>query len=41
MKAEVNLVIQLIQKIIKSIKLDVVGNKGEVVFVMQNVLQLQ
>jgi hypothetical protein len=41
MKAEVNLVIQLIQKINKSIQLDVVRNKGEVIFVMQNILQLQ
>lgn len=40
MWVEVNLFIQLIQKINKSINLDVVGNKGEV-FVMQNILQLQ
>lgn len=36
-----NLVIHLIQKINKNIKVDVVGNKGEVAFVMQNILQLQ
>jgi len=41
MWVEVNVFIQVIQKINKSIKLDVVGNKGEVVFVMQNILQLQ
>jgi len=41
MWVEVNLLIQLIQKINKSIKLDVVGNKGEVVLVMHNTLQLQ